>query len=348
MSAKTTIRILPAFNGDSIVVTYTDKDSIPRNIWIDGGTPAAYQKFIKKAFMDLNSNIDLMVVTHIDDDHIGGIKKIFEDKNLDKSKIKKVWFNSGGLLNHYFGEDEDKKRAVKIVPGNIVDMSVNQGNSLESQLDNLQDVWVKKILKAGDVVDVHGCKVTVLSPDESGLSRLNQTWETETDIRVEMSASQHDDFKTDISELIQRPFTEDTGIPNGSSIALLIETGGVKGLLLGDAYPSVVAASLRKMGYSKRKKLKPDFVKVSHHGSKRNTSPELLELIRCQKFIISTNGLKHGLPDKESFARIIHSNKGCSLLFNYGDLCTKWISQNDRSYDFTTVDLSKLDYKIQF
>ena len=64
-------------------------------------------------------------------------------------------------------------------------------------------------------------------------------------------------------------------------------------------------------------------VKISHHGSKYNTSPKLLDLIDSQHFIISTGGSKsHKLPDREVIARILfHSkrnlNRKRTIYFNY-------------------------------
>lgn len=343
------VTFLPAFNGDCILISFKDSVGSPRNILIDGGTPATYPKGLKNMYQRLEGNIDLLVVTHIDDDHIGGIKKMFEDTRLNLSKIKKVWFNSGGLLNHYFGENEEKSRAVAIVPNNIEDVSLHQGNVLEAKLDKLPNVWVKKIIKKGDKVDVHDCMIDVLSPNEKTLSKLNTSWETETDISVNVSRRGHDDFDTDIDVLIKKTFKEDTGIPNGSSIAFLLEYQGIKGLLLGDAYPSVVAASLKEMGFSKDNKLKLDFVKVSHHASKGNTSPELLEIIRCDKFIVCTNGQKHGLPDKEAIARIIASQPECSIYFNYHEYVPNLITENDNNkYRFQLKNLKTSQYKLKF
>jgi beta-lactamase superfamily II metal-dependent hydrolase len=348
MCTKIDIRIFPAFNGDCILISFADQSGVHRNILVDGGAPATYPRTLKPLYNELVGDIDLLVVTHIDDDHIGGIKKLFEDQNVDRSKIKKVWFNSGGLLNHYFGEDEDKARAVSIVATDIVNMSIKQGNDLEAKLDEMDDVWVKKIFKQGDVVDVHDCLLTVLSPNEKTLKKLNDHWETEVDIQVDMSGNVHDDFHLDIETLVKRPFSEDTGVPNGSSIAFLLEFHGIRGLLLGDAYPSVIVASLQEMGYSKDHKLTLDFVKISHHASKRNTSPALLDIIECNKFIICTNGLKHGLPDKEAIARIIDAQAGCSLYFNYPEFLADLMTENDKTYDFQLIDLQTIDYKLQF
>lgn len=79
-------------------------------------------------------------------------------------------------------------------------------------------------------------------------------------------------------------------------------------LFLGDAHPKFLEQSLSSKGYSKHNKLKVDFVKISHHGSKNNTTNNLLDMIDCDNFVISTNGGNsfHTHPDRETIARIIH------------------------------------------
>ena len=100
----------------------------------------------------------------------------------------------------------------------------------------------------------------------------------------------------------------DSSPNNGSSIAFLFEINNFRILFLADAHPFVIAKSLKEQfKCTKNKKLKIDFVKLSHHGSKRNTSLKLLELIDCSNFIISTDGYSpHNHPHKETLAKIIH------------------------------------------
>ncbi|MCY1183644.1 hypothetical protein D9M73_242830 [compost metagenome] len=90
-------------------------------------------------------------------------------------------------------------------------------------------------------------------------------------------------------------------------------------LFLGDAHDEVVTRNLRMLGYKETNKLNVDLVKISHHGSQYNTSSELLSLMAAQNFVISTNGRKHGLPNKRTIARILDASDG-KILFNYKDV----------------------------
>lgn len=87
--------------------------------------------------------------------------------------------------------------------------------------------------------------------------------------------------------------------------------------MLGDAYPSVIAHSLRTLSPNGR--FKADVVKLAHHGSRNNTDRALASLLWAPTWIFSSNGAsntKH--PHKESVARVLHDGKGVkTLVFNY-------------------------------
>ena len=343
------IKFLPAFNGDSILVSFNDFEGKNRNILIDGGTPRTYQRTLKPELENLpeKENIDLLIVTHIDDDHIGGIKELYQDTKFDRNFIKEVWFNSGNLLSDYFKEDRDKTREVNIIMDDQTDMSVDQGITLENSLIK-EGKWKQTLIKVSEnPFLIYGSRITILSPADIGLKKLHKKWETEIDKKVNMS-NEHDNFSIPISELIKRKFTQDKAVPNGSSIAILIENIAGNALLLGDSHPSVVIDSLKKLGYSDQNKLKVGIVKVSHHASKGNTNKELLSLIECEKYIISTDGSMHGLPDKEAIARIIEHNPNCKLYFNYDDFTNDlFLTEDFEKFKFEICSLSQMNYTIE-
>ena len=67
-------------------------------------------------------------------------------------------------------------------------------------------------------------------------------------------------------------------MPNGSSIAFILESDNKKYIFLGDAHPSVVIDSLKSIGTTKSNPLEVELLKVSHHSSSYNTNEELLSL----------------------------------------------------------------------
>ena len=334
------IKSLQANHGDDFIISFT-KDKVVRNILIDGRLIFIYKNksSLWSALNDLKSNgesVDLLVITHIDDDHIAGVLSMFGDPAFDAAIIKKVWFNSGSNISTMLNTDNDGKRDIPLILSGMVLTSVGQGITLENKLKSLNlDDGV--VVRAGNELNLYGAKLTILSPDEAGLRRLNENWQME-ETGITLLAAGHDDFSNPIGELATKKFSEDDSIPNGSSIAFLFQGNGKKLLMLGDAHPSVVEASLRMLGYSESKKLEVDAVKIAHHGSRKNTSSSLFGLIDCSNFILSTDGSKHGLPDKESLARIIHGNKTSktNLFFNYKNKITSsiFLEADHAEYNF--------------
>ena len=84
-----TIKFLQAFNGDCILISLKDDNGFNRNILVDGGIGETYKldkrnkgkpiygplKTIITNLKDNHKIIDLLILTHNDDDHIGGILK---------------------------------------------------------------------------------------------------------------------------------------------------------------------------------------------------------------------------------------------------------------------------------
>jgi len=112
-------------------------------------------------------------------------------------------------------------------------------------------------------------------------------------------------------------FKEDVSAINASSIAFVLECAGKRLLFLADAWPSVIVHQWRKH-FGDRQLAEVDLIKVSHHASRGNTSPELLETVTSKIFVVSTDGSKHDHPHAEALLRIVGSTgPGASLVFNY-------------------------------
>ncbi|MFC8058058.1 ComEC/Rec2 family competence protein [Bacillus cereus] len=318
--SKICIKILPAEDGDCFILSFNK-----RNILIDGGRST--QNLLRHLEIELQSikdkkeSIDLLVVTHIDNDHIEGIVSIFE-MDIHKELIRNVWFNSGRLLNGYF-KNENNINDERDIPLILTDMQVGieKGNSLEEELKKL-NIEPKSVISQGMLAHMDGAVFKILSPNYNALTKLNEKWEVEIEeeTSLEINNQKNSDYTEALQILADRKFKQDTSNVNASSIAFLFEYNCKKVLLLGDSHPSIIQEGLEKLGYSSENKLYVDVVKISHHGSRRNTSGELLELIECRDFIISTNGGRgvRQFPDKESLSRIVMAmSLPVTFHFNY-------------------------------
>lgn len=94
----------------------------------------------------------------------------------------------------------------------------------------------------------------------------------------------------------------DTSLTNASSITMILRGEGISMLFLGDAWPEDVVSQLEAAGRST-----PlfDVIKIAHHGSKNNSSVELLQQVDAPCFLISSDGSRHGHPDFEVLAEIV-------------------------------------------
>lgn len=327
--------VLQAGHGDCILIQ-GEFDGQPRNILLDGG-PAktyAYDRYdgaLKKALQqikDAEQRIDLLILSHVDDDHIGGLLSGFKKGGLLEQLTDKVWFNSGKLIFEHFNQTCDESNLLdfgQLRTGTAVDnqTSIRQGVKFENYI-TARGIWQHDVILADQVHELFGIKFTMLSPTAAKLEKLLTKWEREQPDSLTSSADTDHDQSFD--ELLENDhFSEETSDHNGSSIAFIFEYQGKRLLLLGDAHNQVVVDSIKALGFSESNPLVVDYVKLSHHGSQYNTSPELLRLIECQNFIISTDSRRHGLPNKLTLARIDAARRSkpfpyVNFWFNYPDI----------------------------
>ncbi|MBA4155595.1 MBL fold metallo-hydrolase [Flavobacterium sp.] len=333
------IKFLQAFNGDSIWISFFEND-IPRNILIDGGVGNTYKnssnvkgdlhKVIEKLRKD-EQFIDLLILTHFDDDHIGGILRWLNKDKEASSLIKKVWFNSGKEIAKKFESDENKDLDIEIVNGaDDFHTSPRQGIKFEKYLrDN--NLWQGEIIEQGSEHDLFGLKFKSLSPNNEKLDQLLKLYEKQKDY---FTSGEEYDFQTSLKDFIDEEnqsdfkFKEDTSVANGSSIAFIMEYEDKSFLFLADAHPSVIIEGLNTFGYNKDNPLNVELMKISHHGSMYNTNKKLLEIVKTDNYLISSNATKHGLPNKRTIARIINNNPNAFIYFNY-DLKDTIFSEQD-------------------
>lgn len=342
-----TIKFYKVKCGDCIYLRYTSQNEVI-NIFIDAGYSDTYKTTFRKdvkKIVEEGEKINLFVITHIDQDHISGVKPFLKEYGV--KIVQDFWFNH----SEKFSINEN---AIE------TEVSVKQGMTLRNLLQT-NERELKEII-AGAEYYISGISIKILSPTIEGLAELKNEWqEEERKFEFEVSNSVNDYHKT-IEELLHKKFNEDDDPVNGSSIAFLLEIDAFKAIFSADAHPSILYDSLIKLGYSKVNPLKLDLFKVPHHGSKRNLSSELLEIIDCQNFVFSANGInRDNLPTKEILAQIVqYSKRGTdndeilNLYFNYDNERLRSIAtiEERRKYKFECLyaqsnsNCLKIDYEI--
>jgi len=331
------IKILPVYQGDAILLNFINEK---KNILVDTGTRRSYTKGIFKNEIKILQSVDLLILTHPDEDHIGGVLKYFEDKKRINSVFKSVWYNAGLLISDELNIDKNKIQNVPISDSDDLEISIKQGITLEGLLLN-ENILHDRLIKAGDNYNFNFSNILILSPEIEDLKLFYNAWEVEHEKQIEMATT--NDYHQSIADLIKIKFVENGTIANKSSIAFIIEADNTTMLLMGDAFSSVIEKNIRKLGFNEKKKLNLNIVKVSHHGSSSAISPNLLNIIDCKKFIISTNG-SNGLPSKECLARIItHREEKIYLYFNYKNEITEniFFEKEFQEYNFEVIYLNE-------
>jgi hypothetical protein len=322
-----TIEMLPSAHGDGLLIEY-GAAARPSRVLIDGGTEPAY-KTLKARIERLapaDRHFELLVITHVDADHIGGIVKMLEKSELG-ARFDEVWFNGFAHLD-----------AADAPPASDVEFfGALQGERLSARLLELAIPWNARFGRGAVRVREDGAlpsftlggglKLTVLGPTSDKLLKLKPVWEREC---AKAGLDPLEQLPPVIEEggvepmgipnvdaLAAMPFEEDDAPANGSSISLLAEFDGKRILLGADAHPTTLQSAIdRLVGAGQRLPLTA--FKLPHHASKHNVSADLLERVQCGKYLVSTNGAQFKHPDREAIARVIkHGGTSPTLYFNY-------------------------------
>lgn len=297
--------LLPASDGDCMLLTWGD-DGPLHHMLVDGGRSGTYPALHERleGIAARGEKLDLCVLTHIDGDHIGGALSYLRDRQRPIAP-ECVWFN---------GYRQIKGRGLR---------SMKQGDDYSQLLDQLRwplnvqfEEGVVSIETAPGEIDVAGLKIRILSPTAACLHALGEDWQKwrahgeEKDPTAEQVRSRSRGKPPIPDPLVIEDMiadgTVDTELPNGSSIAFVAEWKGVRVLLTGDAHPDVLISALASSTAVEGGRFRVDLLKASHHGSTKNTSRKLVEMLDCRRLAISTNGSIHGHPDPNSIARFIH------------------------------------------
>jgi beta-lactamase superfamily II metal-dependent hydrolase len=316
------IKFFQAECGDAAAIRYLGNDNKYHNIFIDSGYERTFRHALELEIQEIikrDEKIDLWIVSHIHDDHIGGIIKYIDCVNYGEFNDVVVKYIYNPPRNYNFIESD--KSASKIV-------SIDQGDILYEHLKSKNKLHDIDIIDIVEPIELAGFKLTFLSPNQKKLNKLRKkysstkfkTLEREEDESISVAVSQKgNDYNVLLKDFNLDNWSEDSSIENGSSISLLTEFENKKILWLADSHPTVIVKSLKKLGYNNDNKLKCEWVKVTHHGSKGNNNDELFNIIDSSNYLFSVNGEnKHNLPSKECIARILRNEKrSITSIYNF-------------------------------
>jgi len=378
------IKSYPAGNGDAFLVKASPS---PFAMLIDGGYASTFSEHIRTDLVELAESgyaLDFVVATHIDADHISGLLAFFRENGLAQTPaiipVREVLYNGlRSLMAPKEGEAEMRTddlallREIRLrgfpledAPNNSEqEISARQGSSLAQLLRDGGYSWNTGTGAISVVVDgltdfhVPQASIKILSPNKVRLEALKKWWSSEirqmgwvgaiealddvfeflcahevADSGEQLLASSDSDLAT--------AYVPDNSVTNGSSISLIVEIEGRRLLFLGDSWANDIVTAL-----TQHETTIFDAVKISHHGSERNTSLELLKLVDSPYFFISTNGDGHDHPDFSVLKAIVDrpATFRRTLHFNYSSPASRKLRtyQAETCADFV-IDENQTDW----
>lgn len=325
------VTALPARQGDALWIRWGDPNA-PHQMFIDMGTEPIGKK-IRDRLENLHPSqrhFDLLVISHIDADHIGGVlTAVAEAEELEGLSFDEIWFNGFDHLN-----------GKRIPPATIEPLGGVQGERLSHWLRG--QAWNKAFDYGpvrrdpeGDpqVVELHdGLTLTVLGPTPIRLENLIGKWESEVRKALEKGTIDPEivspgiepmgrtagppvlESDDDLADLANKSTTHDDAEANGSSIVLLLRYKDRSILLTGDAFSKDLVQAIEAISPGTRLAL--DVFKLPHHGSRNNVHQALVEAVDCKRWLFSTDGTTFKHPDPEAVARVVKFAESPVLLFN--------------------------------
>lgn len=300
---------------------------------------------------ELYKRIDVLIVTHIDSDHVNGITKLIRNPDFTDMQIGMILFNG------FQPQTEQpqtlpsttivKLQAVAELLPPMVDEAFQKTNGMDAAClitelnkhPQWKAVWRQTPILAGETIPLGNNgkwgRLRVLSPTQDAMDNLLHDVKLEYAKRLGSAPPNEDFLDQDkyyelmlrLAEQRKRPFlsrkinaaaitkemlsnsaktdAEENGVTNANKASLAFCWEGGEDmkriLLMGDAVSSQVATELNDINDDR---IWFEAVKVSHHGSKHNTSIELNAKVDSAHYFF-TGGKENEGPDIETVAKIV-------------------------------------------
>lgn len=329
------LEAVQANDGDCLLLHY-DAGGKPGLIVIDGGSAGVYRNFLKKRLEEIRGtkrvlDLRLVMVSHIDADHITGIadmcKELSEMQADGKPlpyRIRSLWHNSFEKLAGSRGGARESSIVGASVSGETIPAglnreveavvaSVKQGNDLRrfaSKFTKINSETESELVRAPEkgmrVIQIDdGLTFTIIGPHEQELQNLEDSWK-------ESKKSGKAEEESVAADYLNRT------VPNLSSIVVLAESNDANGrsrrmLLTGDAGGDLILKGLETAGLlDENGKIHVDILKVQHHGSNHSVDIDFFRKVTADVYVISGNG-KHGIPHPDTLGWLSKARTGESI-----------------------------------
>ncbi len=314
------LRVIQADYGDCLILEI-GPDGQAGHVLVDGGPDGVYTNHLKpelQAIAARGGKIDLMVLSHVDEDHVVGLVDLMSDlataQNQGKQpfiKIQRLWYNTFRQTLGANGDLAGPFAAFAASAGVPAAMqhfaySVTQGEDLWKASEIL-DVPCNAgfsnglVLLAGapGPVEVEGLRLWVLGPSQPNLKQYEKDW------AAWYAKHKDNPFGAGASRQAREI---DRSVTNLSSIMFLAEAAGRCILMTGDGRGDDLVEGLKQAGLMSAGSLHVDVLKVPHHGSLRNNSQQFFEQVTASQYVISAGKHKNdGNPDFDTLKWIVEA-----------------------------------------
>jgi hypothetical protein len=313
--------MVQAAEGDCFVVAYGTPTQ-PRFMLVDGGPDGVYTEHLRPTLFRLDvERLDLVVLSHVCKDHVVGLLALLSElRDLHDAGadpilgVRRLWHNA---FSRTMGDELNKRlarlistapNAAALVTGNepvgVSEGSVLSGLAADIKLP-LNPEFGGGLITVDDQLEsqeLDNLIITVVGPTLDNLAGLQGKWETWLD----------DNEETIAEGGIAPAAMSDSSKANLSSIQLLLEADGKSILFTGDGRGDHLLAGLAQWGLidaDDDSVYHVDVLKVSHHGSKNNSTRRFFEKVTADHYVISGDH-SHQNPRFETLEWIVQAAAG--------------------------------------
>ncbi|WP_316812251.1 ComEC/Rec2 family competence protein [Pedobacter heparinus] len=287
-------------SGDAIAIRYGDFSSrdTQKIIIIDGGTLTAGQNLVNLVRDVYGTNrVDLVLCTHLDKDHVSGLRTVVRELEVGELWIHKPWEHSEEICHLFHdGRITTNSLAERLKDAynfayELVEIAEEKGIDIREPFAGRQfDEFTFQIL--GPNVDFY----------RELLVNSAKTPEQKEDTILESVMKSFTKAINWVEESIGLESLDENGetsSENSSSAVSLLTIDSNKHLFTGDAG---IQSLKNVIEYSVQEGIdisKISFMQAPHHGSKRNISPSILDSIRCDVAYVSASSEAEKHPSRK-------------------------------------------------
>ena len=315
------LHVVQALYGDSLILEFGTPAN-PRYTLIDGGPKTIYEDHLRPMLLDISSRggkLDLVVLSHVDEDHVYGLLELMSDLRHQQQSGSPKTIDIDGLWHNSFsgtiGRDVQTRfrQVMATIPGSGEKMmvsdranrSINQGDRLHAMARGLGidlnpqfgEERLITVEKSPQAVELGNLNLHIVGPTQKNLKRLRKKW-------LKWLKDQEKRVLDPDPAVAERALREaDTSVPNLSSIMFLAQADDTTILFTGDGRGDHLLSGLEQAGLLDAEgKLHVDALKLPHHGSINNVSPEFFSKVTADHYVVSADWEPHEHPDLKTLA----------------------------------------------